>query len=261
MQRNLNTEDNSGTQSVRRAALVLKELATRMRTGSRLVDISAATGLEPPTARRILRGLMSEGMVIQDALTRRYSLGDVIYELGLAVLPRTAFRDLCRPSLVRIATWCGDTVFLNVRSGLDAVCVDRREGSYPVRTLTIDIGERRPLGVGSGPKAILFAQPELQMKEILLANAQRFSAYDGVTRASVLRAAERFGKLGYVCSTVTGIPGVKGLGVPISLRDGRCFAALSVAAIDARMAPARQTELASLLRAEARGIAREHSRM
>ena len=40
-------------------------------------------------------------------------------------------------------------------SGADAVCIDRRLGSYPVKTLTVEVGTKRPLGIGAGSLAIL----------------------------------------------------------------------------------------------------------
>jgi len=48
-------------------------------------------------------------------------------------------------------------VFLIVRSGDDAVCADRAIGSYPVKTSVVDVGTRRPLGLGGGSLAMLTA--------------------------------------------------------------------------------------------------------
>ena len=45
-----------------------------------------------------------------------------------------------------------------------------------------------------------------------------------------------------------------GVGVPLRFPDGRVAGALSMAAIDSRMQPARQQELAALLHAEARAV-------
>lgn len=36
-----------------------------------------------------------------------------------------------------------DTCYLTLRSGFDAVCLDRREGLSPIRVLTLDVGSRR----------------------------------------------------------------------------------------------------------------------
>jgi DNA-binding IclR family transcriptional regulator len=39
-------------------------------------------------------------------------------------------------------------VFLLVRSGFHAVCLDRADGPFPIRSFTGDIGGRIPLGLG-----------------------------------------------------------------------------------------------------------------
>jgi len=54
----------------------------------------------------------------------------------------------------------GDTVYLVVRSGMEAVCLERIEGPSPVRVLTLDSGSRRPLGLGAGGLAILPRYPK-----------------------------------------------------------------------------------------------------
>ena len=93
----------TGTQSIERAASVMRVIAARNTTGLRLVDVSHHTKLERPTAHRILKCLMTEGMIRQDSGTRRYFLGHLIFELGLAASSNFNLRDICQPSLVRLA--------------------------------------------------------------------------------------------------------------------------------------------------------------
>ncbi|WP_369789801.1 hypothetical protein [Rouxiella sp. WC2420] len=44
--------------------------------------------------------------------------------------------------LLRLRARLNDALFLLVRDGYDAVCLDRNEGPYPIRTFTGDIGGR-----------------------------------------------------------------------------------------------------------------------
>ncbi|MEI6246808.1 MAG: hydrogenase small subunit, partial [Acidobacteriota bacterium] len=148
-----------GTQSVHRAISILRELATKGQYGLRLVDIAGAMGLERPTAHRIVKGLMAQGMIMQDPDTRTYRLGHLVYELGLAASPHFTLRELCQPGLQRLAEKSGDSVFLLVKSGQDSVCLDRFEGSFQIKARTLDIGVRRPLGVGAGGLSLLMALP------------------------------------------------------------------------------------------------------
>ena len=52
--------------------------------------------------------------------------------------------------MARLAQATLDTIYLTARSGDEAVCLNRREGLHPIKTLTLNVGERRPLGVSAG---------------------------------------------------------------------------------------------------------------
>ena len=160
----------TGTQSIKRALTLLREIAAHNRSGSRLLDLAMRTGLQRPTVHRMLKCLAAENMVQQDGDNHRYFLGPMVFELGLTAAPRFNLREICHPSLSRIAEATGDTVFLTQRSGLDSVCLDRREGTFPIKTFTLEIGMRRPLGVGTGSLAILSALPEDAVEVHVLPN-------------------------------------------------------------------------------------------
>ncbi len=159
-----------GTQSLSRAAALLRVIATRNSVGLRLSELVTAVGLERPTVRRLLQGLMREGFVPQDVSTRRYFLGRALFELGLAASPDFDMRGVCAPSLERIAARTGDTAFLTMRSAFDSVCIDRFEGSYPVRALTVEIGARRALGSTAGGLALLAQLSDPEVEAIVSAN-------------------------------------------------------------------------------------------
>jgi DNA-binding IclR family transcriptional regulator len=70
-----------GTQGIQRAAQILRAVASRGRNGARLIDLSEQTQLEQPTARRILKSLIAEGIIIQDPASRRYMLDHLVLEV------------------------------------------------------------------------------------------------------------------------------------------------------------------------------------
>lgn len=240
----------TGTQSIQRAAHVLRILASRNGTGLRLVDISSHSRLERPTAHRILKCLIAEGLVKQDAQTRRYFLGHLVFELGLAASSSFNLRDVCRPVLARLAEKTGDTVFLTIRSGFDTVCIDRAEGSFPIRTLTLDVGTRRPLGVGAGGLALLMSLPDQAIDDVVSANALRLGAYNNLTVPALMRLLKRCRELGYALNDARITPGATSVGLPIRSRSGEPFLAISIGAISSRMTEERQKELVALIRAE-----------
>jgi DNA-binding IclR family transcriptional regulator len=244
----------TGTQSIQRAARLLRELAARNRQGMRLIDVAQSSGLQRPTVHRMLKCLAAENLVSQDPQSRRYFLGPLVFELGITAGPRFNIRDLCSDTLDRIAAETGDTVFLMIRSGDDSLCIDRREGAFPIKTFTVDVGVRRPLGVGAGSLAILTALPDDEIDETVQRIASRLPAFGRLTAAELLALVKRARKLGYVLNDVRTLSGVTAIGAPITDASGRPVAAISVSAITARMTSSRQRELAELLRRETRGI-------
>lgn len=243
-------EKVTGTQSVERATHIMRVIASRNSSGLRLVDIAHHTKIERPTVHRILKCLVAEGMLKRDTETRRYFLGHLIFELGLAASSNFNLRDICRPSLARLADKTGDTVFLSIRSGYDTVCIDRKEGSFPIRTLTLDVGTRRPLGVGAGGLALLMSLAEKTAEGIISANALRLGAYNHLTVQTLTNMIKRCNKLGYALNDAQVTPGATSIGLPIRSRFGDPFLAISIGAISNRMTDERHKELAFLIKEE-----------
>jgi DNA-binding IclR family transcriptional regulator len=231
-----------GAQAIHRAAQLLRAIASRGRDGARLTDLTQQTRLRQPTARRILKSLIAEGIVMQHGASHRYLLGHLVFELGLA------------------AAKTGDTVFLTVRSGYDSVCIDRREGAFPIKTLTLDVGTRRPLGIGAGGLALLMGLPDAEVKDILATTAHRLRRFATLDPGTLQAMIERSRQLGYALNDRQVTPGAISVGLPITTRSGPAVAAISVGAISSRMGSARQRELAAVLREEVKvleGLLRE----
>jgi DNA-binding IclR family transcriptional regulator len=256
--KNTSDEDGrlSGTQSIERALTLMREIAAHNRTGSRLLDLATRTGLQRPTVHRMLKCLTLEDMVLQDPDSHRYFLGPMVFELGLTAAPRFNLREVCHPAMTRIAEATGDTVFLTQRSGLDTVCVDRQEGTFPIKTFTLEIGTRRPLGVGTGSLAILSALSEDEVKQVIASIMPRLAEY-GLTPTSLLAQVKRAQKLGYAVREMPTLAGVRSVGHALHNQSGIAFAALSVSAISSRMSEKRVGELAVMLKNEARLVEKQ----
>ena len=239
-----------GTQSIQRASLLVRLIASHKRAGLRLTDLVQLSRLERPTVRRILKCLIAEGMVTQIDETHRYFLGPLVFELGLAATPRFNLRELCRPALQRIADRSGDTAFLSVRSGYDSVCLDRAEGSFPIKALTLDVGIRRPLGVGAGGLALVMALPADAIDDILTMNEPRLAAYHGASAATLRRLIARARDTGYALNDDHITAGATSLGLPVINPHGEPFASVSVGAIASRLSPKRRPEVVAILRGE-----------
>ena len=209
----------SGLQTVQRAASVLRALSERGTDGMRLSEVASLTELHKATAFRVLSALIREGFVEQDPM-KGYHLGAATWILGMAAAPRFDIRKLAARALDRIAEASGDTVFLSIRSGLEAVCIDRREGSFPIRTLTLDVGSRRPLGVGAGSLALLAFLPDEEVRQTMAANQKALRRYPRFTCDEINNLVARTRARGYSFNDGRIIPGMSAVGAA-SVRSPR----------------------------------------
>jgi DNA-binding IclR family transcriptional regulator len=247
----LSTGDLSGSQSVDRALRLLAIVGREAERGAQLSDIVEESGLNKPTARRLLLALIRAGLVEQEARTRRYYLGEEAYVLGTLASRRHGLLELSLESLRNLSDVTMDTSFLTVRRGNYAVCLHREEGSYPVRTHALQVGNQHPLGIGAGSLAMLASLDDDEVEAVLAANKKVFEiqyAYYSVQQVREDIAAARQG--GYALNPGRIVAGSWGLGLAIRFPDGRIAGALSLAAIDSRMNDRRQPELVRHLRTE-----------
>ncbi|WP_420226358.1 IclR family transcriptional regulator [Pigmentiphaga litoralis] len=241
---------SDGTQGIRRVVRVLKVLAVHRDVGLRFVEVADLCELERPTAHRMLKTLVEEGLLVRDPRSKRYRLGALTFELGLAAAHHFNLVDLCAPSLQRLARATGDTSFLFIRRGNDAICVSSVPGHYPIQTPVVPVGSRQPLGVNAGGLALLLSMTPAEVDEIIAAVRPRLGAYgdfdaDDLRQSVAAGRAQRYALIGEKA-----VPGVTAIGLPIVNQLGVPVAALTVAAISSRMTPARQQDIVPLLQQE-----------
>jgi DNA-binding IclR family transcriptional regulator len=149
-----------------------------------------------------------------------------------------------------------DSVFLLVRNGFDAVCLDRVEGPFPIRTFTGDIGGKVPLGIGQGSLAILSFLPDEEREAVIRFNVPRLLDRGGFDEVGLRMQIQNVRKAGFSSLNTGLIPGMAGVGVPIADPEGRAVAALSIGTLSERLEGDRLPLVVDLLRKEADGIAR-----
>ncbi len=246
----------SGIQSLERAARILRTIGADQGSGARLMDIAAQASLNKATAHRILATLIDEGFVDKDPVTGHYFLGLGLFALGLASASRLGGGQWIRPAMLRLAEKTGDTIYFSVRDGNEAICLERVEGSFPIKTLTLKAGDRRPLGVGAGSMALLAFLSDEEIRRVIEANAPRVAGHGDLDAASLHELVDACRRLGYSLNEERIIPGMSAVGVPVRDARGTPVAALSVAAISSRMQEDRRRNIVAWLHEEATEIER-----
>lgn len=248
--------DDSSVSSLHRAVQILRALAAAApEGGQRVSELGKALGYTQATTHRLLQQLVDEGLVAQSPRDKRYALSTGFFALAARAGDNGGLRERCRPALLRLGASLGDSVFLLVRAGFDAMCLDRWEGPFPIRSFTGDIGGRVPLGVGQGSLAILAYLPEAERDEVMRHNVPRIAHLGALDEVFLRTEVARVRRQGYASTNSGLIEGMAGVGVPVLDANGQVVAALSVGTLTARLAGERLPVVVDLLQREARALA------
>lgn len=244
-------ESESSVRLINRSARLLRAVAAKGNVGAMLVDLAKESDLGNGTTHRLLNALSDVGFVFQDLATRRYRLGS-----ALAALSRQSslyeISAAGQPCLERLASESGDTVYLSVAEGMAAVCVARISGAFPIRTLTLDLGDRRPLGVGAGALALLAALPTAWAEKAIEGNDAWYRQFPGYSTTRVRELVERTRHEGFALNAGMVIPAMAAIGIAVRDTEGRSVAALSIASITERIMGQRMESLKSALTRESK---------
>jgi len=236
-----------GTQSVQRALALLRAVAEHNRQGARLSPLARKLGLHVATARRLLQVLAEEGVVTYDPVTKLYHLGLELFRLGNKA-QQYGISNRFRPALENIALETQDTVFLLIRLGNDALCVDMIQGEYPIRTILVNVGSRRPLGIGAGSLALIAFSDDEDFEKVIKINAPRYSQFQGRSEKEIRAMAAKAHKDGYVLSDGLFHKDAVSVGVPVLDQDNRVICAVTVSAIRSRMDARRRKRILRLVK-------------
>ncbi|MCW2856930.1 MAG: IclR family transcriptional regulator [Marmoricola sp.] len=157
------SNDDQLVPAVTRATRVLEALV-RTPNGSSLTELAECCALAKSTASNLLRTMVAEGLVSYDPHTRRYNLGPMLVEFGVAAITRTTAVNEARPFMERLAERT-ELACLAIQPMPDGhfIAIAKIESRKAIK-ITIGVGERfdrtAPLlhrlawawGTGTGPK-------------------------------------------------------------------------------------------------------------
>ncbi|TKT78390.1 helix-turn-helix domain-containing protein [Aquamicrobium sp. LC103] len=223
-----------GTQTIRRAAAMLRRIGQSNSQGVGLSTLCDALQLSRSTTHRILKCLVDEGLVRHETDRRRYVVGRLTYELGLAVTPDALEIARWRPVVDRVARRTGVTSYLMSRNGIEATCVLKTEGNSVIRVIPVDVGQRRFLGVGAGSTALLAALDPETSSRIMETVAPLLRDYPGLNEEVMRELVDDARRTGFVVSRSNVVQDVIGIGMAIPEPGGTPSLALSIAALNSQ---------------------------
>ena len=214
-------------QVLHKVALILDRLAEEGEvSAARLAEL-----VDEPrsTVYRLLRSMQELDYVTPGSRRGTYQLGLALLHLGSSVMARFDERQAALPVMERVHTATEETVFLCIRRGNDAVCIERIDGLW-VQSMALRLGGSLPLHVGAAPRALLAAEPRdfweayLNREGGLAAWTQRTPT----TKEALFAALEEVRETGVAISDEDVVLGMAAVGATIRNHRGDICAAVSM---------------------------------
>lgn len=240
-------------QAVARAVGLLERLDAAGSDGAGLAELARQVDLKAPTARNLLQTLEALGYVRQDALTRRYRLGDRAAALGRrSVAERLA--KVAEPHLEALSQAVGETVLLTLYEAGERRTIASSESDQLLRVAAQLGSDDRFHTTATGRMLLaLLDEPErAELSERLGPPGESWPAADEEGMGRELEGLRRTG-----CARFER-PGVHAFAVPVRLPG--VTAALGLYLPSVRFTPVREPELVGALRATAARLAEEYER-
>lgn len=219
-----------GTQAIRRAAAILQRIARISENHPpTLREISAAVGLPRSTTHRILKCLTETGLAAYDTKSRKYEIGLLTYELGLAFTEPVLDLLPWRAAVDRIARRANVTTYLMHRSGIEAVCLHKAEGNSVIRAIPVEVGQRRFLGIGAGATALLSVLDDSTVSRILQTMEAELDRYENLSVENIRDSVAEVRETGFAHSRGRAYSSIFGMGTVIPTKQGLPELAISIA--------------------------------
>jgi DNA-binding IclR family transcriptional regulator len=211
-------------------------LAKAMALVDRIAEVGAATpaqlaeltGEPRSTVYRLLANLQQLELVEPGPRRGTFVLGLKFFRLGRTVVSRFDERQAALPVMERIHDELGETTFLCVRRGYNAVCIERIDGTR-ISLLALSLGGSLPLHAGGASRALLAFEPEAFWAEYLEHGLpERLTDRTPATRDALLDELRATRERGYAVSDEDVTRGVAAFGAPIFDHTGGVRASLSV---------------------------------
>jgi DNA-binding IclR family transcriptional regulator len=219
-------ERSGSVQVLGKVSLLLDRLAEEGElSAARLAEL---IGEPRSTVYRLLASLQELDMVEPGGRRGTYRLGLRLLRLGAAVVSRFDERQAALPVMERIHEETEETVFLCIRRGYDAVCIERIDGRW-VQSLALRLGGSLPLHVGAAPRALLAHEPREFWEEYASqGELEEWTPSTPTTRKELFRLLESIRATGWSISDEDVTLGIAAVGAPIFDYRGAVCAALSM---------------------------------
>lgn len=179
-----------------------------------LIDIEKELGVSKTAAFRLASTLADRGFLIKDANTKKYYLGQIIFQL----VRKSQANDiiaLSTPFIQELAEQTKESVYLSIRTGNKYTCLAGVESTYPVK-VTIPYGSEIDLYYGAAGKLHMAYMPDADLENYFkLTTLKAYTPKTLTDSDSIRKELAHIRKVGYSISLGERSPDSGGVAAPI----------------------------------------------
>lgn len=212
-------------QTLRKSIQVLNAIAANQPIDVR--KLSKFMEIPLPTLYRFIETFEENGFVAKVADNSTYRLGLTLARLGAIALQPYHVADIIHPVLQKVAEQTGESSSLQVRRGMDTLCIDCVESTQRIR-FSPQIGRISPLYAGAGPLVLLAYMEEREREKYIDRTVLRGIGPKTVRSKDELRKKTRdVIRRGFAVSEEELTEGAVAIAVPVYDVSGRVVASLT----------------------------------
>lgn len=193
-----------------------------------LTELSREVGLGKSTVFRILATLEAHNFVVRDPVSGAYRPSMRTWEIGAAALVENGLHDASRRFLPKLSVRTGETTYLTVLDGYEAVQIDIFVAPTPVR-FHGEIGSRFPAHSVSAGKVLLAALPDEAMETYIRRGLPGFTDQTLTNPRAFREELAQVRQQGYALNRGERQQYVVGAAAPVRDRTGIVVAAIAAA--------------------------------
>jgi IclR family transcriptional regulator, acetate operon repressor len=219
----------------------------------RFTDLLETLSQPRGTLHRQISNLIAEGLLVQRA-DHCYELGPRLLKLASRAWSGNQFRQIAEPHLSALHEATGETVHLGVLADTEIIYLDKVESRSAVR-MHSQVGKASPVYCTGVGKAALSCLPDDRLSRI--AHAITYHRFTPTTLAgpeALMAEVADIRKVGLAFDREEHEAGISCVAAPISSRDGRLIAGISVTAPSYRVGMAQLEAWGPLVRRTADSI-------
>jgi len=240
--------------SVRKAFLMLR-LISRSEQGLGISHLATSLNISKGTVHGIIGSLEQLGALIRDPLSKRYTLGPTLFELGKSAYSELDVRDLARPVMTGLMEQTGTSVFVGIQNGPRVTILDVVESNQDLK-ITAPRGSSLPVMAGAIGKVFLASLADEKAAVIIKENGlPRYTEHTVTDPEAYLRQVRMTRERGFGDDDEEYIAGVRAAAAPVQGKRGVLYAVWAVG-FKSLLTDERMVGLTTAIREAAREISR-----